>query len=155
METDLAARVKLICGIFLSISIVSTVLACALWDFQEQTPTNNVLYISGLLLAFLLNSGIAYSLLAGTLQQRSSMFFPYIVCASIYIVVSTCGVGFFLGSTIYSLATRTKADHAYAAGIFLLLLVFWYWSLRTVKAYRNYISKISGEHVIFNNPEYV
>ncbi|KAL6743245.1 hypothetical protein Aduo_016367 [Ancylostoma duodenale] len=87
METDLAARVKLICGIFLSISIVSTVLACALWDFQEQTPANNALYISGLLLAFLLNSGIAYSLLAGTLQQRSSMFFPYIVCASIYTVI--------------------------------------------------------------------
>ncbi|KIH64580.1 hypothetical protein ANCDUO_05107 [Ancylostoma duodenale] len=94
------------------------------------------------------------------------MFFPYIVCASIYTVISggdeieprfsTCGVGFFLGSTIYSLATRTRArDHAYATGIFLLLLVFWYWSLRTVKTYRNYISKISGEHVIFNNPEYV
>lgn len=46
MEMDLAARVKLICGIFLSISIVSTVLACALWDFHEQTPTNNALYIS-------------------------------------------------------------------------------------------------------------
>ncbi|KHJ79489.1 hypothetical protein OESDEN_20863 [Oesophagostomum dentatum] len=84
---DLAARVKLICGIFLSISIVSTVLACALWDFQHQPPVNNVLYISGLLLAFMLNSGIAYCLLAGTVQQKSSLFFPYIVCASIHAVV--------------------------------------------------------------------
>lgn len=68
---------------------------------------------------------------------------------------STCGVGFFLGSTIYSLATQMRADHAYTAGILLVLLVFWYWSLKTVKAYRNYVRKISGEHVIFNNPEFV
>ncbi|CAJ0589393.1 unnamed protein product [Cylicocyclus nassatus] len=152
---DLASRVKLICGIFLSISIVSTVLACASWDFQQQTPVHNALYISGLLLAFMLNSGIVYCLLVGTVQHRSSLFFPYIVCSTIYTGVSLFGAGFFLGSTIYSIPDKTRIDHIYLLVIFLVLLSFWYWSLRTVRAYRDYVRKISGEHVIFTNPEFV
>ncbi|KAK6758680.1 hypothetical protein RB195_016105 [Necator americanus] len=152
---DSATTVKLICGIFLSISIVSSVLACALWDFQEQTSTNNALYISGLLLAFVLNSGIAYCLLAGIVQQKSSMFFPYIVCASIHSVVSMFVSAFFLGSIIYSMREEKRSDHFYISALFLILFVFWRWSLKTVKSYRDYVRKISGDHVIFTNPEFV
>ncbi|KAK6057091.1 hypothetical protein COOONC_05395 [Cooperia oncophora] len=129
VKMDLAPKVKLIAGIFVSMSIISTVLACALWNFPAQSTTNNTLYFCefrkllvelyavflfsksllkcvicrgageparfvprllpacGLLIGFVLNSGIAYCLLIGTVQRNSRMFFPYIVCASIHCAI--------------------------------------------------------------------
>ncbi|WKY10147.1 hypothetical protein Q1695_002472 [Nippostrongylus brasiliensis] len=152
---DSAPKVKLICGIFLSLSIVSTVLACALWDFPAQTPANNILYFNGLLLAFMLNSGIAYCLMIGTVHQNSRMFFPYIVCASIYSAVSVFGIAFFFGSLLYALSSSRMAGEVYGLAVFTLLFGFWYWSLQIVRSHRDYVRKTSGEHVKFNNPEFV
>ncbi|VDO10264.1 unnamed protein product [Haemonchus placei] len=41
---DSSSKVKLIAGIFVSMSIISTVLACALWDFPANSTISNSLY---------------------------------------------------------------------------------------------------------------
>ncbi|KAK5967805.1 hypothetical protein GCK32_011890 [Trichostrongylus colubriformis] len=152
---DSAPKVKLIAGIFMCMSIISTVLACALWDSSRQSTANNSLYYGGLLIGFLLNSGIAYCLLIGTVQQSSRLFFPYIVCASIHSTISVFGIAFFFGSSIYAVTARKMTEDFYGLVIFVTLFAFWYWSLHIVQSHRDYVREISGEHVKFDDMEYV
>ncbi|XGW03501.1 hypothetical protein V3C99_015020 [Haemonchus contortus] len=152
---DSSSKVKLIAGIFVSISIISTVLACALWDFPANSTINNSLYFGGLIIGFLLNSGIAYCLFIGTAQQNSRMFFPYIVCVTIHTVISIFGIAFFFGSVIYAVLARKMVDDVYGLVVFTLLFGFWYWSLHIAQKQRDYVRKISGEHVKFNDVEFL
>uniref|UniRef100_A0A158P8Q8 C2H2-type domain-containing protein n=1 Tax=Angiostrongylus cantonensis TaxID=6313 RepID=A0A158P8Q8_ANGCA len=154
-EMELLPKVKLICGIFLSLTIVSTVLACALWDFQRQPLHSNLLYVGGLLLAFILNSIIAGLLLLGIAQQNFRMFFPYIVCSTIHGVISLLGIGFYVGPSIYTLiAQKQSRDDLYVLAIFSVLFLFWYWSFHTVRRYRDHVRKTAGEHHKLNDDDF-
>ncbi|VDM60513.1 unnamed protein product [Angiostrongylus costaricensis] len=73
-------NVKLICGIFLSLTIVSTVLACALWDFQRQPLLSNMLYMGMLKLT----NNIAYVIY---LHEEISCAFKYEVLFYFFIYV--------------------------------------------------------------------
>ncbi|KAJ1348207.1 hypothetical protein KIN20_003458 [Parelaphostrongylus tenuis] len=153
---ELLPKVKLICGIFLSLTIVATVLACALWDFQRQTLVSNVIYMGGLLLAFILNSTIACCLLLGIAQQNFRMFFPYIVCSTFHSIISLCGIGFYIGTSVYTLTTQKQSHHdIYVLMIFSILFPFWYWSLHTVRRYRDHVRKTAGEHYKFTDDEFI
>ncbi|KJH47682.1 hypothetical protein DICVIV_06249 [Dictyocaulus viviparus] len=148
---ELLQKVKFIWGIFLSLSIVSTVLACALWDFQRQPLFWSILYMGGLILALILNSTIAFYLLIGASKQNSRMFYPYIVCSTIHSIISLSATVFFFGSSIYSLLEHKGPDDLLMLAIFAIFTVFWYWSREIVRQYRDHVRKLAGEHVKFDN----
>ncbi|CAI4221616.1 unnamed protein product [Auanema sp. JU1783] len=152
---ELKSSVRLVAGIFLSISLISSVLACAVWEFPSHELSKNVVYLVGVGGGLLLNIVIFICLFRGMANQNPSYFLPYIVCSFLNLTIClTLSVVFCL-SSIRSFYSGIAPMDAVAFFVVLLCSIFWYWSLKIVKIYREYLTKISGKHTLFNNPEFV
>lgn len=68
---------------------------------------------------------------------------------------SALGIAFFFGSSLYALTSRKLAEDVYFLAASIMLFGFWYWSLKTVQRHRDYVRKVSGEHVKFNDVEFL
>ncbi|CAB3399062.1 unnamed protein product [Caenorhabditis bovis] len=148
-----ALGVRIIGGSFLCLSIVSSVIACALWDPDQRTPAQNYSYYCGLVATVLLNISIVYLMNRGITLQKAHYLQPFIVCALLHLIVCI------LLSAIFFLYVVTRAtfyspwsDLGFFA-IFVILTGFWIIAISLAREYRDYI--IYDDFLHENLPSYV
>ncbi|CAD6195030.1 unnamed protein product [Caenorhabditis auriculariae] len=141
-----AMAVRIIGGSFLSLSIVSSVIACALWNTENHSLTNNITYYCGLSLAQLLNVAIVYLMIRGISLQKPHYFQPFIICALFHLVICL------LLSAIFFLYVVTRATFYSPSSdvvfflVFAMLSMFWSMAISVVREYRDFVREISFAH---------
>ncbi|KAF8384741.1 hypothetical protein PRIPAC_73883 [Pristionchus pacificus] len=152
---EIGAKVHVVAGVFFSISISASVLACALWNFQTHDPNDSLIYGAAVFSGLLLNIGILSCLIYGATRHIPGLMTPYVVCGSLHLAISAFLVGYFAVCTIYGIMLGNDLVEVYGFLIFSLLTYFWSWSVDVVRTERDKVSKLAGKHVPFINDDYI
>ncbi|GMS82043.1 hypothetical protein PENTCL1PPCAC_4218 [Pristionchus entomophagus] len=152
---EISARLHVVAGVFFSISVSASVLACALWNFQKHDPNDSLIYGAAVVSGLFLNIGILGCVLYGATRNIPGLMTPYIVCGSLHLVVSALLVGYFAVCTIHGIALGNDLVEVYGFVVFALLTYFWSWSVDVVRSERERVSRLAGKHMPFINDDYI
>ncbi|KAF1751244.1 hypothetical protein GCK72_017798 [Caenorhabditis remanei] len=134
-----ALGVRIIGGSFLCLSIISSVIACALWNTENHTLGNNIFYYVGLFATQMLNILIVYLMNRGITLQKAHYLQPFIICALLHLIICI------LLSAIFFLYVVTRATFYSVWSdlgfffVFVILTGFWIIAISLAREYRDYI----------------
>ncbi|GMT12450.1 hypothetical protein PFISCL1PPCAC_3747 [Pristionchus fissidentatus] len=152
---ELAARVHVVAGVFFSVSISASVLACALWNFQKHEANESLIYAAAVFSGLILNIGILGCLIYGATRNVPGLMTPYVVCGSMHLVVSVILTGYFAVCTIHGIVMGNDLVEIYGFLVFALLTYFWSWSVEVIREERDRVAKLAGKHMPFINDDYI
>ncbi|PIC27452.1 hypothetical protein B9Z55_019703 [Caenorhabditis nigoni] len=150
-----ALGVRIIGGSFLCLSIISSVIACALWNTENHTLGNNIFYYVGLFATQMLNILIVYLMNRGITLQKAHYLQPFIICALLHLIICI------LLSAIFFLYVVTRATFYSVWSdlgfffVFVILTGFWIIAISLAREYRDYVRVISFSHSELYNEEEV
>ncbi|EFP11020.1 hypothetical protein CRE_31064 [Caenorhabditis remanei] len=165
-----ALGVRIIGGSFLCLSIISSVIACALWNTENHTLGNNIFYYGklfsrlqetfqyskisvGLFATQMLNILIVYLMNRGITLQKAHYLQPFIICALLHLIICI------LLSAIFFLYVVTRATFYSVWSdlgfffVFVILTGFWIIAISLAREYRDYVRVISFSHSELYNEE--